>query len=401
MTQPLNNVRVLDLSNIIAGPLCTYQLALLGAEVIKIEKPGTGDLARKMGLDPVLSERKMGTSFLAMNSGKKSVSLNLQHDRGQEIFKSLVKTADVVFENFRPGVMARLGFGFEDLKFLNSSIIYCAVSGFGQSGPLAKRPAYDQIIQGYSGLMSLTGPEDGDPYRAGYTVCDAMGAMTAAFAITAALFRKQVTKEPAFIDVSMLDSTLSTMASWVISNHLNTGNIPERLGNQSHSAAPSGSFPTKDGQINIVNNEQKQFEALCTAIERDDLKTNPLFASRDERFKNKKALRAELIITLSEKTSAEWEEKLSEAEVPAACIYSVPEICKHPHILHREILSPIYEIPGTDKLATVATRGFMLVGEKTSSATPPPVLGQDTEKILKSIGLTDKDITTLKSEGTI
>ena len=157
--------------------------------------------------------------------------INGEYDKNNIFAKILRKeaNADVVFENFRPGVMARLGFGFEDLKFLNPSIIYCAVSGFGQSGPLAKRPAYDQIIQGYSGLMSLTGPEDGDPYRAGYTVCDAMGAMTAAFAITAALFRKQITKEPAFIDVSMLDSTISTMASWVISNHLNTKREKEKL----------------------------------------------------------------------------------------------------------------------------------------------------------------------------
>ena len=320
MTKPLQGVRILDLSNIIAGPLCTYQLSQLGADVIKVERPGTGDLARKMGLDVERGRKQMGVSFLAMNAGKKSMTLNLQQARGQEIFKRLAGDADIVFENFRPGVMARLGLGFNDLKAINPSIIYCAVSGFGQDGPLANRPAYDQIIQGYSGLMSLTGPEDGDPYRAGYTACDSMGAMTAAFAITAALYRKQQFGEGAFIDVSMLDATLTTMASWVISNHLNAGIEPQRLGNESHSAAPSGTFPTRDGQINIVNNEQKQFESLCDVIGRTDLKTNPLFADRDERFKNKDLLRAELVPVLESKTGAEWEDAFAAAGVPAGRI---------------------------------------------------------------------------------
>lgn len=401
MTKLLHGVKILDLSNIIAGPLCTYQLALMGAEVTKVERPGIGDLSRKMGMDPARGRKQMGVSFLAMNAGKKSITLNLQHETGRDIFKRLAADADVVFENFRPGVMARLGLGHEDLKALNPGLIYCAVSGFGQDGPLAKRPAYDQIIQGYSGLMSLTGPEDGDPYRAGYTACDAMGAMTAAFAVTAALFRQRQTGEGAFIDVSMLDATLATMASWVISNHLNAGNDPKRLGNESHSAAPSGSFPTKDGQINIVNNEQKQFELLCDAIGRPDLKTHALFADRDERFRNKDALRAELVPVLTTKTSAEWEEILSVAGIPAAQIYTVPEILRHEHTAARGILESFDDVPGTGQEATVATRGYKLIGEPTDANTPPPQLGENTDGVLESLGFDRPAIDKLRDDGII
>ena len=183
MSKPLAGVRVLDLSNIIAGPLCTYQLAQLGAEVIKIERPGTGDLSRKMGADPSMGRKNMGASFLALNAGKRSITLNIQQEQGREIFRMLLTNADVVFENFRPGVMKRLGLDYDSLKKINPGLVYCAVSGFGQDGPLSKRPAYDQIIQGYSGIMSVTGTEETGPFRAGYVVCDTMGAMTAAFAI--------------------------------------------------------------------------------------------------------------------------------------------------------------------------------------------------------------------------
>jgi CoA:oxalate CoA-transferase len=401
MTNPLDGVKVLDLSNIIAGPLGTYQLGLLGAEVIKVERPGVGDLSRKMGMDPERGRKGMGVSFIAMNANKKSITLNLQQDRGKAIFKQLVAGADVVFENFRPGVMARLGLGYDVLKAIRPSVIYCAVSGFGQDGPLSERPAYDQIIQGYSGLMSLTGPADGEPYRAGYTACDAMGAMSAALAVTAALYRQKQTGEGAFIDVSMLDATLTTMASWVVSNHLNAGNEPKRLGNDSQSAAPSGAFPTKDGQLNIVNNEQKQFEALCDVIGRPDLATHELFADRDDRFQNKDALRDELVPVLMTRTSAEWEELMSAAGIPAARIYTVPDILRHPHTAARGILESFDDVPGSGHGATVATRGYRFVGEKTDKSTPPPELGQDTETVLREIGIDDAELQALRDAGTI
>src|SRR5688572_25271260 len=209
---PLHGVRVLDLTNVIAGPLASYQFAMLGAEVIKIEVPGVGDLARKMGSDPELGARQMGASFLALNSGKRSITLNLKEERGKDVFKRLVRDADVVLENFRPGTMKKLALDYEVLKGVNPSLVFCAVSGFGQEGPLAQRPSYDQIIQGFCGIMSLTGDEQTAPTRAGYVVCDTMAAMTAAFAVAAALYRRQKTGEGEMIDVSMLDASLATMA---------------------------------------------------------------------------------------------------------------------------------------------------------------------------------------------
>ena len=401
MTKPLAGVRVLDLSNIIAGPLCTYQLVQLGADVIKVERPGTGDLSRKMGADPAMGRHNMGASFLSSNAGKRSITLNLQQERGRELFRAMVAKADVVFENFRPGVMARLGLGYDDLKKIKPGLVYCAVSGFGQEGPLAKRPAYDQIIQGYCGLMSVTGTEETGPFRAGYVACDTMGAMTAAFAIVAALYRKQATGEGAFIDVSMLDASLVTMAAWVISNYVNAGQTPRPLGNESHSAAPSGTFATKDGQINLVNNEQKQFEITCDVLGRPDLKTHPDYADRDDRLKYRAALREELEAVLRTRTGAEWEEAFSAAGVPAGRIYSIPEILEHPHIKERRIVQTFAEAGHDGRDVTVSTRGYRFVGEDLDLDRPPPRLGQDSADILHEIGLDDNAIETLRKDGTI
>jgi len=205
MSLPLAGIRVLDLSNVIAGPLASYQLALMGAEVIKVEVPGVGDLSRKMGADLAAGRAQMGTSYLAFNSNKKSIALNLKSERGKSVFRRLVSGADVVLENFRPGAMERLGLSAAALRALNPRLIYCAVSGFGQTGPLAERASYDQIIQGYCGLMALTGEPETAPVKAGLVVCDTTAAITAAFAIAAALVRRNATGEGETIDVSMLD----------------------------------------------------------------------------------------------------------------------------------------------------------------------------------------------------
>jgi formyl-CoA transferase len=401
MTKPLAGVRVLDLSNIIAGPLCTYQLVQLGADVIKVERPGTGDLSRKMGADPAMGRKNMGASFLSSNAGKRSITLNLQQARGRELFRAMVKKADVVFENFRPGVMARLGLGYDDLKTINPGLVYCAVSGFGQDGPLSERPAYDQIIQGYCGLMSVTGTEETGPFRAGYVVCDTMGAMTAAFAIVSALYRKQATGEGAFVDVSMLDASIVTMAAWVVSNYVNAASRPRPLGNESHSAAPSGTFPTKDGQINLVNNEQKQFELTCDVLGRPDLKTHPKFADRDDRLTHRQELRRELESVLKTRTGAEWEEAFSAAGVPAGRIYSIPEILEHPHVKSRRITQTFEKARDDGRDVTVTTLGFRFVGESLDLDRPPPQLGQDSHDVLRELGLDDADIEALRREGAI
>ena len=235
----LTGVRILDLTNVLAGPFCCYQLAQLGADVIKVEVPGSGDLARQLGADPDLNKRHMGVSFLAQNGGKRSITLNLKHPKGREAFTRLVATSDVVVENFRPGVMERLGLGYEALKKAKSDIIYCAISGFGQDGPLKFNPAYDQIIQGLAGVMSVTGDEQSAPLRVGYPVADTMGGITAAFAISSALFKRERTGEGEFIDVSMLESSLVAMG-WAVSNWLIAGVRPMPMGNENMTASPSG-----------------------------------------------------------------------------------------------------------------------------------------------------------------
>ena len=250
----LSGIRVLDLTNVLAGPFCCHQLAHMGAEVIKIEAVGRGDLARQLGADKGLASCKMGISFLAQNAGKKSLSLDLKSEDGKAIFQRLLDTADVLVENFRPGVMARLGLNYERLKQSHPQLIYCAISGFGQTGPMSKRPAYDQIIQGLSGVMSITGNPEDDPLRVGYPLADTIGGLTAAMAISAALNQ---TPRGQFIDVSMLDSVLTTMG-WVVSNHLIGGVKPAKHGNENVTSAPSGTFRTGDGLLNIAANEERQ-----------------------------------------------------------------------------------------------------------------------------------------------
>src|ERR1700736_4471274 len=304
MTLPLTGIRVLDVTNVLAGPFCSYQLVLMGAEVIKIEQPGSGDLARSLGADATATARLMGASFVAVNAGKQSVTLNLKREAAKKIFKQLVTQSQVVIENFRPGVMERLGLDYAVLSKINPRIVYCAVSGFGQHGPLSSRPAYDQIIQGMSGVMSVTGDAQSAPLRVGYPVCDTIGGITAALAICAALVEARVSGRGRRIDVSMLEATLASMG-WVVSNYLNAGVIPIPMGNENFTAAPSGTFRAADGLLNIAANETSQYERLCDLLGRPELKTDPRFCDREVRRENRSAINQEIQRTLLTRRAAE------------------------------------------------------------------------------------------------
>ena len=233
----LEGVRVLDLTNVLAGPFATLHLSLLGAEVIKIENPDGGDLARKLGNVPYYNQKLLGTSFLAQNANKKSLTLNLKIEQGKEVFRKLTATADVLVENFRPGVMDRLDLSYEALRKINPKIIYCAITGFGQTGPDALKPAYDQIIQGLSGVMSINGDDRLNPLRCGFPVCDTVGGLNAAFAIMAALYYRERTGEGQFVDIALMDSIMPLMG-WVAANLLIGGQQPVLLGNDNFTAAP-------------------------------------------------------------------------------------------------------------------------------------------------------------------
>jgi formyl-CoA transferase len=394
---PLAGVRVLDLTNVLAGPFACHQLAHLGAEVIKVEAVGRGDLARNLGADPDLSARGMGISFLAQNAGKRSLTLNLKDPRGKEALRRLTARADVLVENFRPGVMDRLGLGYKALRAANPRLIYCAISGFGQGGPWADRPAYDQIVQGASGVMSITGDAESAPLRVGYPLADTVGGLTAAMAISAAL---NASPRGAFIDVSMLEAVLATMG-WVVSNHLIGGTAPVPNGNENPTSAPSGTFQCADAPINIAANKDEQWLALARHLGRDDLLSDPRFATREDRKANRHALRAELEKLLTARPARDWATELNALGVPAGEVLSVPEVLAHPQVTGRDFLARFEDVPGVDRPIDLVRIGAMIDGQRPSVAAPPPVLGQDSADILSDLGYSAAEIETLRAEGVI
>jgi len=306
----------------------------------------------------------------------------------------------VVVENFRPGVMDRLGLGYTALKEIKSDIVYCAISGFGQDGPLKDAPAYDQIIQGLSGMMSITGDEQCAPLRAGYPVADTISGITAAFAIASALVRRHGTGEGAFIDVSMLDSALVTMG-WVISNYLIAGTPPKPHGNSNFTAAPSGTFRTQDGLLNIAANKQEQFEALARAVGRADLISDARFARRESRKLNRTALTDVLETALAARSAKDWEAIFNELGVPAGCVATVPEALESPQVVSRDLLQTFPEVPGVGRPITVARAGFKLSNGEPTAATPPPQLGEHTLQVLDGLGYTPEEIEALRKAGAV
>jgi crotonobetainyl-CoA:carnitine CoA-transferase CaiB-like acyl-CoA transferase len=398
MTLPLHGVRVLDLSNVLAGPFCGYNLARVGAEVIKIENPDGGDLARRLGADPAMAAKLMGLSFVAVNAGKQSVALDLKTTEAGEAFLRLVEQSDVVLENFRPKVMERLGLSYEVLSKRNPRIIHCAISGFGQDGPWAGRPAYDQIVQGLSGAMSVTGDAASAPLRTGFPISDTIAGLTAAFAISAALVEQRNTGRGRFIDVSLLEATLAAMG-WVVSNNLNAGVEPAPMGNDNATAAPSGTFRTATGPLNIAANEQKQYEALCELVGRPDLVTDPRFSGRQARKEHRAALNAELATALATRSAEEWEVALNARGVPAGRVLSVPQILGEEQLTVRGFVEELDATTSTGAALRITRPGFRLEDDFPTPAAPP-VLGQDTERWLRALGYGEADMAAILQPGT-
>ena len=391
----LSGIRVLDLTNVLSGPFATMHLALLGAEVIKIENPNGGDLARALGCLPELNKKLMGTSFLAQNANKKSVTLNLKDSEGKEIFKRLAKTADVLVENFRPDVMTRLGFSYKALTELNPKIIYCAISGFGADGPDALKPAYDQIIQGLSGEMAINGDERLNPLRAGFPVCDTVGGLNAAFAIMAALYYRGQTGEGQFIDVALLDSIMPLMG-WVAANLLIGKQQPVLMGNDNFTAAPSGVFKTKDGYVNIAANKQEQWEAVADVLGVSELKTDPRFQERDTRKKNRKLLTPLLEEKLTQRDTKYWVDVLNGHDVPSGEILQLGDALEQPQIKHRRTIMGVEcEEIGELELFNLTAKFSKTPGEIES---PPPRLSAHTREVLMGLGYTEEELRRFKEK---
>lgn len=399
-TTALHGIRVLDVTNVLAGPFCGYQLALLGADVIKVELPNGGDLARQLGADAELNAALMGTSFLAQNAGKRSLTVNLKSDAGKQVFRDLVREADVLIENFRPGVMSRLGLGYDELKQINPKLVYCAISGFGQTGPLKDAPAYDQIVQGLSGMMSITGDAESAPLRVGYPVADTLGGMTAAFALCAALLRRERTGEGTFVDVSMLDSALSAMG-WVVSNYLIAGQKPQPMGNENFTAAPSGAFRTGDGLLNIAANKQEQFISLLDILGLSALAQDPRFAAREARKQNRQELRQLLEEALTARSAQEWETELNRKGIPAGRVLDVPSALAEPQVRERGLIKSLGQVPGAEREVSVALAGFRMRDADPDVSTPPPRLGEHTDAVLAGIGYSAERIAQLRAQGDI
>ena len=390
-SRPLDGIRILDFSRVLAGPLSTALLADLGAEVIKVEPP-TGDDYR------VIGPMKNGISslFTALNRNKKSLTLDLKHPQAAQTIAALAQQVDVVVENFRPGVMNRLGLGYESLLQENPKLIYCAISGFGQDGPLRDLPAYDQIIQGMSGVMSITGAPENAPYRVGYPMADTIGGITAAFAVAAALADRNRTSGT-FIDVSMLEAVMATMG-WAVSNHLIAGREPKPMGNENVTASPSGAFQTQDGLLNIAANKQEQFEAVCHVVGLPQLIADERFHERQSRLQNRAELKALLEEAMSTKTTEEWWKLFNRAGVPAGPVYSVPQALDHPQVATRGMVGTFENAPGVGRDIRLVRTGFKVNGETPRVYTPPPALGQHADEILADLGYSAEEIDALREE---
>ncbi|MBP1845759.1 crotonobetainyl-CoA:carnitine CoA-transferase CaiB-like acyl-CoA transferase [Rhizobium petrolearium] len=400
MFEPLTGVRVIDLSQVLAGPYATYLLALMGAEVLKIEKPGEGDWTRVGGSVPDLSERKMAPNFLTQNSAKKSVAINLKVPDGVAVLKKLIAGADVFVENFKPGVADRLGLGFQELRAINPRLVYCSISAYGQTGPLSSRPAYDHVIQGMSGIMKTTGRPGDGPTKVGAPYVDYATGMNAAMAVLAGLLEARRTGSAVQVDVAMLDTALMLMAS-LMTMHLSTGWQPSQNGNEAWSASPSsGAFETADGLLMLAANHDTQFRNLCRGIDRADLLEDPRWKSAEERATNAGSLRQTLLEIFRTRTAAEWEVVLEEVAVPAARVRGLEEILHEEQVRARGIISEI-KVAGFDGTVHVPNLSFLANGSSCPPKTGPSTLGCDTEEVLLSAGLGQAELSALRRANAI
>jgi len=397
VSKPFAGVRILDFTRYLAGPYGTYQLALLGADVVKIESRD-GDETRSQLVGKEWAVRKMPPGFLAVNGNKRSMTLDLRRPEAVEIVKRLVTRADVVWENFRPGVMDKLGVGYDTLSAINPRLIYCAVSGFGHTGPERTTAAFDGKLQAMSGIMSITGEPAGGPMRAGFAICDTIGGMTAALAVSSALYQRTHTGRGQFVDVAMLDAALAFIPG-PVSEYTVAGIEQRQIGNGSVSRKPTASrFRAGQGFIVLAVLTEKQFAGLMRTIGRADALDDPRFKDWAARTDNEPALRQVIEGALATDDPKTWEAKLTAADVPCACIWKIDEIVEHPQLEHRDVLQMVDSRFGPMKLVG---SGFRLAHGSPSIDRAPPILGEHTDEILGEAGYARAEIEQLRRDGII
>ncbi|MGE0621024.1 MAG: CaiB/BaiF CoA transferase family protein [Pseudomonadales bacterium] len=396
MPQAFSGIRIVDFTQVLAGPFATQQLALLGADVIKIEERVSGDQTRGLLVDE--AGAGMSPSFMSCNLGKRSLTLDLKSPAAAEVVRRLVETADVVVENFRAGVMDKLGFGYEALKAIRTDLIYCSVSGYGQRGPKAGVPAYDGAIQADSGMMAITGFPESGPTRTGYMPVDMGTALNTAFAIAAALYRRQVTGEGQRLDVAMMDTAIVLQTAQV-SNFLVDGRVPELIGNRSPTGQPTAnSFQTADGWINVLALKEPQVRALFRAIGRDEATEDPRFASVPARMAHYDDTRDLVAHALARESTAHWLERFAAANVPAAAIRAYPEVLADPQFEHRETFIRFPRPGAGSDTVRLVRAGYGTDRDGPHTDRPPPAHGEHTDEILTELGYTTAEIQKLRDE---
>jgi crotonobetainyl-CoA:carnitine CoA-transferase CaiB-like acyl-CoA transferase len=382
----LEGIRVVDLTRVMTGPYCTMMLGDMGADVVKVEMPGTGDDTRAWGPPFVGTE---STYYLSVNRNKRSVVLDLKSELGREALWRLIDSADVLVENFSPGTIARLGFGYEAVKARNPRMVFASISGFGQTGPSAGRTAYDLIVQGMSGMMSITGEKSGRPTKTGPPVADIAAGMFTAYAIASALYGREQTGEGTVIDVSMLAGQIALL-TYHAGTYFTNGSVPTAQGNAHAIIVPYDTFPTDDGFVNIAVGNDRLFRKFCEALGMPAEAADPRFATNADRNANKTALSEALEANLSKRTTAEVVELLDAAGVPCGPIYDIAQVFDDPQAVHSQLRQTVQH--STEGEIGLTGFPYRVGGETLQVRTPPPVLGEQSADILSELGFTPEEI---------
>ncbi len=394
-TTALEGVKVLDLTQIMAGPYCTMMLADMGADVVKVEKPNGGDDTRRMGPPFIEGE---SAAFLGINRNKRSIVVDLRSDEGREIVLDMARSYDVLVQNFRPGSLERMGLGYDQVRELNPSMVYCTISGFGVTGPYARRGGFDLVTQGMSGLMSVTGHPDSPPTKVGVPLCDLNAGMFAAIGILTAYINRLRTGQGQHVDTSLLEGGIA-YTFWESAMYFATGEVPGPKGSAHRLTAPYQAFETSDGYVNIGAANQANWERLCTAIERDELVSDPRFAEPRDRMNNLDELIATLERTFSQKSSEYWLDALEAAGVPAGPIYDIQQVYDDPQVRAREmVVETDHPVAGRTSNIGIPVKLSDTPGRFRK---PAPTLGQHTDEVLRELGRSADEIAILRSHGAV